>query len=146
MDVMQRRRELMGMRNGLDTSPIIDAYNAGMGPGNNPYVEVADRCVTVLYEYPAQSDTQTIVATGLGTGNFNVMRVYINGVYKDYWVTGTQDNYERKCVNANTNGLRVTLVTDRLLDCYVYLKETGQILFAGKNSIYYGHRNISELN
>lgn len=103
-------------------------------------------CVSSLYEYPAQTSFQTIVATGLTAGTDGVMRTYIDGVYKDYWGTQITDDWERTCVNSYTNGLRVTLQMDRLDDCYLYLKETGQILFAGKNSIYYGHRNISELN
>lgn len=144
---MTRRRALMAqVESGeIDTSPIIEYYNKGLISGGATK-DVIGCCVTALYTYPEKSVMQTCVTTG-GFGNADrVMIIYKDGNQVDYWGTNSQDNYERACINPNSNGLRISLNMSRLDDAYLYLKETGQILFAGRNSIYYGHRNINELN
>ena len=147
MDVMQLRRNLLMQKSGvIDTSPIIEAWDSAMKANNTPYVESTGACVTALYEFQPVSSTTTVVITGSVVGGIGTMRLYKNGAYYDYWGLNDADNFERNCINPNTNGMRVTLNMNRLNDSYFYIKETGQILFAGKNSIYYGHRNISELN
>ena len=141
------RRKLMAkMQSGeIDTSPIIEYYNKGLATWGG-FNDAPGCCVTALYTYPKKSVTQTCVTTG-GWGTVNgVMIVYKDGDCVDYWGTNSQDNYERACINSNSNGLRISLNMSRLDDAYLYIKDTGQILFAGRNSIYYGHRNINELN
>ena len=129
-------------------SPIIEAYHCYL-PANNKYDEPystewnwENKCVTALYEFPAQSFIQTMVTYGLNYDAYGVLRCYKNGVAFDWWGQST----ERTCIPIGTNGIRATALIDQLDECYFYLKETGQILFAGKNSIYHGHKNISELN
>ena len=129
-----------------DNSPIIERYNAGL-KSNGTYGTVEGCCVTALYEYPAQSFEQTYVASGGWGGANGIMIIYKDGSQVDWWASPNlnQNPQERTCIDANSNGLRVSLKMNELDNCYFYLKETGQILFAGKNSVYYGHRNISEL-
>lgn len=144
---MTRRRALLARveSGGLDTSPIIEYYDKGL-IGSGATQDVIGCCVTALYTYPEKSVMQTSVTTGGWGTAAGVMIVYKDGNKVDYWGTNTQDNYERACINPNSNGLRISLKMSRLDDAYLYIKDTGQILFAGRNSIYYGHRNINELN
>ena len=65
----------------------------------------------------------------------------------DYYY-GSEDFSEdvRTATTKNIVRIRWSLLIANIDKCYAYLRNTGQIFFAGKNSIYYGHRNISELN
>lgn len=121
-------------------------YNAVIPSGIRPYAAMEGYCVTKIYSFPAQTYIQTIVTTGSAARSIGYMRLFRDGGYLDYWGLNQMDNYERNCINVTANGLAMTMAMNRLSDSYAYLKETGQILFAGKNSIYYGHENISELN
>lgn len=62
---------------------------------------------------------------------------YFNGVYPRRLPIGK----DRKIV-----GITFSIQETEIYNSYAYIVETGQILFAGKNTPYYGHRNISELN
>lgn len=65
----------------------------------------------------------------------------------DYWGWNSRnDEVTRNVININSDAIRFDIYIPMIDRCYAYLVETGQILFAGKNSIYYGHCNISELN
>lgn len=140
---MARRRALMMMQNAvLDTSPEIIAYDKKTPNNSGGLISNEGTCVTRLYEYPAQATTQTLVTSYVS----NAVRTFTDGKYKDYWSWNSREGYYRNVINVGSNALQCTIITDNLDDCYAYLSETGQILFAGKNSIYYGHRNISELN
>ena len=66
--------------------------------------------------------------------------IFKDGDYVDYW---SPTNIK---LNANSNGIGVTISNSRIDDAYMYINDSGQILFAGKNTIYYGHRNINEIN
>ena len=73
--------------------------------------------------------------------------VYNQDAYVDYWNLYSIVNEERRnVINIGSDGMAFTLLTENLSGSYAYILETGEILFAGKNTPYYGHRNISELN
>lgn len=65
----------------------------------------------------------------------------------DYWYNPNNnfEEYRRKCGSKNIVRVRWSLLIANIDKCYAFLENTGQIFFAGKNSIYFGHRNISEL-
>lgn len=143
MDVMEARRRLLMMPHGLDTSPVFETYGYKMPAGNTPYEEDENFAITILYHYPPVDFKQTLVTSKVG----GTIRVYNgNKAYMDYWNWYVTEGYQRNVINANSEYLRFAVLINESNDSYAYLKETGQILFAGKNSIYYGHRNISELN
>ena len=142
---MQARRRLLMQQSGLDTSPVILAYNAIYNAnGYINQVDGAGYCVTDLYYYPTLTATGTIGY--FGTDSKTCVVYKNNGTTKvDYWAL--QENQSpRKCINTGSDAIKFTLKMSDLDDCYAYLQDTGQIFFAGKNSIYYGHRNISELS
>ena len=149
MDVIQARRRLMMLPHGIDTSPKIYQYNAGINVSNpQGTTPLEGCCVTELYNYQlfASGANRTLVTTGAWGNNQGIMTVWKDGVYRDFWGTNSADNFERAVIMPNTNGLKISLNMSRLNDAYALIKETGEILFAGKNSIYYGHLNTSELN
>ena len=137
-----RRRVLMGSRKKvIDTSPVIETYGCKIGNGNS-FVEDIDYCITKIYAYPKNSEILTMVTGKVG----NKIQVYRNGAYLDWWGWGNEGvQYARRCINSNSDGVRLCMRISYIPETYAYLKETGQILFAGKNTPYYGYTNINDM-
>ena len=135
MDVMEARRRLLMMPHGIDTSPQILRFNVRWNRGT---LDVLDGyCVTVIYDVGFSTNSRSII--GYNTSNqYNIFR---DGQYVDYWNVGTG----REQVNANCNGISACIPMSKIEDAHLYFADTGEIIFAGRNSIYYGHKNISEL-
>lgn len=74
------------------------------------------------------------------SGLYLEIEIFRDGQYLDYW------GLSAPRLNANSNGVAVTLKESEIDDAYLYVRDSGEIIFAGKNTIYYGHRNISELS
>lgn len=129
----------------LNTSPKIAQYgvkNPSGNPATKPYIVDEDYCVTEIYAFTPMNVRQTLHFYG-GSGN---MILYTDNTYKDYWnLNGETQEHKWNIINANANRLTCTLKISMIDDCYFWIEETGEILFAGKNSPYYGHTNISEL-
>ena len=130
----------------IDTSPRILQYGVRYGNGNpatKPLIEDNNYCITDKYEYEPQSTKQTLVTNGIG----NTLLVFgTTGEYMDYWVwPNTADGTQRTVINVNSGMLSCCILISALDTTYAYLKETGQILFAGKNSPYYGYTNINDM-
>lgn len=131
---MQARRRLLMTPHGIDTSPKILAYGKYWWRGG--LKDDADYCATVIMPFTPSTSVQWPVFSGLCTE----LDVFKDGQYVDYWGLAAPR------LNANSNGVAVTLKESEIDDAYLYVKDSGEIIFAGKNTIYYGHRNISELN
>lgn len=131
------------MQSKLDTSPVILLYNAKY-QANGTYSAAYGLCVTRIYNYPAMNFKATIAYYGTDSGTMIVYKTGTTNIL-DYWVLKNGQS-PRNCVNPTSDGMAFTLSMDKLNECYCYIVETGQILFAGKNTPYYGRRNISELN
>lgn len=131
----------------LDTSPVIIQtgvrYNSG-NPATKPLLVYQNCGITGVYRYATAPGRQHIVLYKVNS----YLIVYKNNgtEYMDYWspVTYNQEQ-EGSFVNGGSDGMAFSIFLDGIDDSYAYISETGEILFAGKNSIYYGHRNISEL-
>ena len=123
----------------LDTSPIIALYNKGISVRND--VDKEGFCITEKYYYPPSDAFQTLAYFGTDGAQ---CRIYKDGAYMDYW-TLNQAQSPRRVINIGSEAIAITLSMFKLDESYAYIVETGQILFAGKNTPYYGHRNISEL-
>ena len=139
--MMRRAALLRAGGKTLDTSPVIAWYDKrnNRGPG---LVDDSNSVVTVLYEYPPSNIIQTLVGYGIKDS----VHIYKNSAYIDYWAffAYSKEN-TRQILNTYSNGIKVDIVKSMIDDSYLYIKDTGQILFAGKNSVYYGHTNVSEL-
>ena len=155
MDVMQARRRLLMMPHGIDTSPKIAAYGkacalANTGERDVPYDSITDWYVfapktigqlTIYYETPA--------ALIRNDGNYQFYAINAESTMIRDWYYNTSATNKTRTIgwtNFTLQEIRFTVITANIDDVYAYVVETGQIFFAGKNTIYYGHRNISELN
>ena len=136
-----RRRMLMGGKKVIDTSPKILQYGVRYIT-RGAISEYSDRCITDKYQYEAVNQNQTLVTYGVES---YLITYKPDGSYLDYWTLNGTDVYSRNVINANSGYLACTLNTNRIDVSYAYLQETGQILFAGKNSPYYGYTNINDM-
>lgn len=149
MDVMEMRRRLMAAARPsvIDTSPRIAEFNKRLNAGNpatKPPVDYEGACITDYYDYPAQTTTQTICMSGKMDIIQSYLMIFQDGTYKDYWGQ-PNDGASKACINGNSNQIKFTLDMSKLDDSYAYIVGTGQILFAGRNTQYYGHTNVSEI-
>ena len=170
---MQRRRELMTLGGGLpnDTTAIVETQNRVLlhGAGDTYITGVQENGgITVTY---AMDSAQTILyPCGLIPTTDNVIAVgkacmfiydaqknpigYVNlrgaGAAGDRWAqnpTGTMTEYQNRWTASTPFSYIQVSVDMRYLDkAYMYDGNTGQVWFAGKNTPYYGMRNISESN
>ena len=145
-----------------DTTPVIESYNAYIGSNGAIIAGSSNYCVTKLY--PFDTDEQSfeeskktkisIMYMIPSESTLSLGRVgwYINGVYKastpiypkpqQYMGTIVREDL----ADNRYNGVRFTLDSRRLDDCVAYFYKTGEIIFAGRNTNYYGCTNISEVD
>ena len=135
-----RRKMLMGGKKVIDTTIKILAENSAWRMGG--YLEDWEgNNASIIYAYEPQSVGRQLVYGGLT----RQLIIFENGVYKDYWSVRPGGSDTRNVINANSTGIAVSVESNHIDDAYAYLPD-GQILFAGKNTPYYGHMNISELS
>lgn len=155
MDLMLRRRELMAMQSRtLDTTPKIAEYGKHWNRTFGSTTDNANWCITEWYDV---NDPYTGIGRTTSINGF--IGVDAIGITFQYYLT---DGFATSTNWYYFNGVnpRILLggsITKRLTsisfsvqlseidNSYAYIVQTGQILFAGKNTPYYGHRNISEL-
>ena len=144
MGLMSIRRKMLmsGGKKVVDTSPIIVAYDSKYTGNGSIYQEVGF-CCTALYSYLPMQRTGTIAYYGTSG---KIMVLYRNNGSErvDHWNLQNARS-PRTCINVGTDSAVFTLETSELPDCYAYIVDTGQILFAGKNSPYYGYTNINDM-
>lgn len=135
----------MASKKVIDTSPRIIQYGvryANGNPGTKPLIEDSNFCITDKYEFEPQSTKQTLITNGVGG---SLLVFWPNGNYYDYWTWSTSDGYWRTVINVDSGMIACSISISVLDRTYAYLGETGQILFAGKNSPYYGYSNINDM-
>lgn len=140
----------------LDTSPVIAVNNAqtnrGEGTTTNAYT-----CVTQPYKVKEVSEQVTLVyCTPWDRWNSNLnaptIQLYLGDTFVTYWsqIVGNDaaDALVEHTLAINNNygncdSVRLTLWQNHIDNSYAYVKETGEILFAGANTQYYGMTNIN---
>lgn len=141
MDLMEiRRRMLMGGKKVIDTTIKILAENSRWIIGGRVDVSQGNNA-SIIYAYEPQSVGRKLIYDGLT----NQLIIFENGVYKDFWTARNGGNDFRDVINANSNGIGITVGTSNIDNAYAYLPSSGQILFAGKNTPYYGYTNINDM-
>lgn len=148
MDGMMRRRN-MGIKSGgavIDNAPVIEHYDKRIF--GTSLTDDVGRCVTQVYTVPTYATRRCQVTVHSGTATNNACQVYADGVYKGWWNGG---NY----LNTGCNQGRWSLVTEDIDNSYCFLQNNNQvspdelkgyIIFAGRNTIYYGHQYIQEVD
>ena len=149
LDVMQRRRDLL-MAHGrkLDTTPKIAEYG-----------KYWSRTFGITNQHPSWCITDWYGVVDAPSGD-----VKINGYVGDdgightfqyYFSDGSKDWFYFNGINPRTipastskklTSITFSIVVAEIDNSYAFVVETGQILFAGKNTPYYGHHSIYELN
>lgn len=123
----------------IDTTIKILAENSRwITGGDRAYL--AGYNASIIYAYEQQPVGRQLVYDGL----YSQLIIFENGSYKDYW-TVRNGNDTRNVINANSNGIGVTVDASNIDNAYAYLPSNGQILFAGKNTPYYGYTNINDM-
>ena len=158
MDLMTRRRALLARveSGGIDTSPVIVQTGVHFGRGNGLIVEEDGWAITDwIYFDPVTPTTPLYIVDAYASlsrltvdgGDCSYQYESANGI-KD-WFYGSTDftEFARSCpLRAPFYRIRWSVKLENINRCYAFCQETGQIFFAGRNSIYYGHHNINELN
>lgn len=149
---MERRRELMAMPHGLDTSPVIEHTGLWTRTFGKLSESDNDWCITKFYDTDDAPDgtlRSTFINGYVGNDTTSItFQYYLSNGSTDYWYfAGTNP----RRLLGNEDGRRVSRISfsiekTKLKDSYAYIVETGKILFAGENTPYYGHTNVSELN
>lgn len=139
--LVARRRMLM-RKPSLNTSPRIAEYGKHLSRSNTATTVSANYCYTEWYDLNFESYTSlTMKYAGIPESSV------ITYQYRNT-ETGAADWYyfpNKNTVAAEFNQIRFSIAISNLRDCYLYFQQTGEILFAGKDTIYYGHKNISEI-
>lgn len=144
---MQRRRTLLMMPRGIDTNPKITEYGKHWDRTFGSTSISANWCITEWYEVNQQSIVQTINGyIGADTSGITFQYFLSNGTTDWYYFNGTNPRTVTTRYGVGITSISFSIEIAQIDNSYAYCVETGQILFAGKNTIYYGHRNISELN
>lgn len=133
-----------------DTSPTFELINKGITT-NGAIVNANGYGLTPIIKLdpPITSTEQRkivfyIANSGTASAYGNIA-VYANGTF-DALYGMPEKNTTTKNINPATkpiNGIRFALPMADIDDSYAYVKETGQVLFAGKNTAYYGKTNTA---
>lgn len=143
MDLMKRRRGIIASQQGLDTSPKIVEYDKYLERDGTATGAAVGWCYTEWILFDPQRTGMLMVVDNCTQSNRVFQYQNEQGSYADYWY-----GPERIIGNADVTlyKIRFSIETAKIDDSYAYCETTGQIMFAGKNTQYYGHRNISELS
>lgn len=125
----------------IDTSPKILYENSRYSANGTVSADI-DKCCTIIYNY-TRNETGTKLTLAY-SGSAGVMLVYNDGVKIDYWLLNDAQS-PRAVINNGSNGVAFTLFNAHLATSYAYIVSTGEILFAGKNTPYYGYTNINDM-
>ena len=143
MTITDRRRALMGAgESTIDTTPKIMQYDVKWN--QKSLVSASGYCVTERYfpdPTPVWVGGRKYIKVVWGTGlTVPTMVLFaVNGATPiDYW-NEANTQWHSKAVSVS-----FTLETSNLPMCYAYMLETGEVLFAGENTPYFGKRNIND--
>ena len=131
-----------------DTTVQIAEYGYSWGRGKYKKDANADYGISVFYNYSLSSSAQTLVTMCLNPRV--TLMLQKDGVYKDWWSQPASGNWEttegeRTVINADTNEVSCSIYLPLIDNTYAYIKESGDILFAGKRTPYYGYTNINDM-
>ena len=113
-----------------------------------------DWAITEWYVFKRNGEQQAPISGYVGndwTGHtFQYYGEKPNGTLYKNWMYFNGIEHPTILIGAINNGndvhISFSIQLSKIDDVYAYHKGTGQIFFVGKNTIYYRHKNISELN
>lgn len=148
MELMQARRRLLTMNHRTDTSPRIAEHGVywsrtfGVKTDNNNW------CITDWYNVENAPFGGAKVQGFIGADSNSITFQYrfSDGSTDWYYFNGTYPRALPISTSKRIIDITFSVQETEIDNSYAYIVETGQIFFAGKNTPYYGHANISELN
>ena len=126
-----------------DTSPRIAEYGKTLGRGNTTINTDANYCYTEWYDInpaPGSAHQLQLVRCGINSNHTYQFTTSTGGANWDYRKEGNYYYFP-----GNVNKIRTSIPIANLETCYAYIVSTGQILFAGINTPYYGYTNINNM-
>lgn len=152
MDVMEaRRRMFFGIQHQLDTTPKIAEYGAYLARSETGIVNnTADAVDWGYTEWIAVATrfqgTATIVDNATDSAHpFQYNYITNSEEIVPGWYYGPRRSIITNPYHSLST-IRFSIELSEIDNVFAYCEESGQIFFAGKNTQYYGHRNIAELN
>lgn len=145
-DLLRRRRAMMEKKSDvLDTSPKIAEYGVLWGRTQGGKTENANWCITDWY-YPNPAYNSLTIVGNVGIDSSNVTFQYENesGSNKNWWYL-YPGNKRTVVLNSPIFKITFSIRISEIANSYIYIEETGQILFAGKKTPYYGYTNINDM-
>ena len=135
----------------LDTSPII-AETGKYLTGNDSTAVDQDWCYTewIILNPPVNPNNAMTTRDANASLQGSPSKVYQgqteDGSSKDYWYGSTDFTEKARSWTAKQwFKLRWSIRIDKVDDAYAICNGTGQILFAGKNTQYYGYTNVNDM-
>lgn len=138
----------------IDTSPKIVEYEKGLAYANTGERYDRSFCVTEWYPFdtgtvdPIHLYNKAYAGQYVRACNYQYYGTRENGtVLRDWYYNISNDNPNRYIGwnGATLKEIRFSIPIREIDDSFAYVEETGQILFAGKNSPYYGYTNINDM-
>lgn len=120
----------------VDTTPRFIQESAKWTNGGNVVSQNYTNATEIYYVAPTSSN-RSLTYDKIE----NCFVIFKNGVFTDYWNKGTG----KEKLNANCDGIAATISKDYIDDAYLIINGTGEIVFAGKNTQYYGYLNINNM-
>ena len=159
---MNRRRALMATQNGGE-KPIL---NPSIGYTENyklnkavakPYLQAKDGCAVTDFIDAGTSgnfvyfnpSTPSIWDTSSNSNCGNLLifsTLSESSAYSDWWNCGMAGQQKSVTISSTKRYIRLNIPMENLDGAYAYSSATGKIHYAGKNTPYYGHTNISEVS
>lgn len=138
-DLLRRRRAMMEKKTDvLDTSPRIAEYGKHCNRSNEGLTENELWCYTDWYDFPKPHGNITYQQLTGMDGSHTFQEINTD--------TGERTwNYPKISIASYYDKVRFSIKISLLRTCYFIRNDTGEIIFAGRDSIYYGHKNISEI-
>ena len=135
-----------------DTSPVIEQSGYALGTSASP-VAKDWACYTVAY--PVDGSVDLILKyhlpnyDGVSISQYGKIHAFVSGEYATYYslsyAASSSDGESSSKIEiryGTCDALKFTLVEAYKDDSYLYIDGTGEIIFAGKNTQYYGMSNI----
>lgn len=152
MDLMSRRRALLArVESGeTDTSPRIVEYGTYWGRQNDVKLQDQSWCITKWYDFdPEYLGIITVYGYVGATGNDHTFqyrgeRTGSSNLYAD-WFYFQNNTRNIGAADVTLKRISFSIAIAEINDSYAYVENTGQILFAGRNTPYYGYTNIHDM-
>ena len=150
MELMKRRRELMQQGGKLDTTAVIAETGKYWSRTIGVTTDDALWGVTKVYDIDDPPDGQlrvTSIMGYVGTDSANkTFQYHLTSQTSNYWYfNGTNPRHVLSSTAYRLADITFSIELSKINDAYAYIVETGQILFAGKNTPYYGYTNINDM-